>query len=106
MSVHHLLVTGTELPRLRFWELTSGHLNHIECRESTDRYTCRHGDLDRTIEKAKACDVTLQEIVSRGTENPRTLELPDGVAVTVSEHIEEYPVLHLGTHGMKWDKAE
>ena len=42
--------------------------------------------LERVIELAKAHDVTVQELTR------------EGVAA------ETYPVLHLGTHGMKWPR--
>lgn len=57
---------------------------------------------DLALDAAKKSDVTMQDLIVKGTKNPRTHLLGGGATVTVSDSIEEYPVRHLGTHGMKW----
>jgi hypothetical protein len=57
----------------------------------------------RAVELAKAHDVTVQDLVDTGRRgNARRAELGGGASVSVSDCVEEYPVVYLGTHGMRW----
>jgi hypothetical protein len=77
-------------------------LNQIDRRKQTVRYACLSENADSALQAARQHDVTLQEIVVVGTENPETHDLGGGARVTISDSIEEYPVLHEGTHLMRW----
>jgi len=80
-------------------------LNAIDGRKETTRYSCLHEDLDAALSAARFADVTVQEIVTVGHKNERHLDLGSGATATVSECVEEYPVLHLASHGKKWEPA-
>lgn len=102
MSVRSFLITGPDENLTRFHLPVCMTLNAIDRRKQTVRYMCMGEDADFAIAAAKDSDVTMQEIVAVGRENTRTHDLGNGASATVSDCIEEYPLLHEGTHGMKW----
>lgn len=85
--VHGLLVTGPEENLILFNLAVCMLLNGIDRRGQTVRYTCMGEDLPTAVEAAKQADLTLQEIRHE-------------------ESGEVYPVLHEGSHGMKWQRKE
>jgi hypothetical protein len=99
------LVTGPDDNLLKF----NAPVEFFDRRGQTCR--CRAHDWDGdngqrcfnvAIEAAKAADVTIQDLNEVGTHNARTHILGGGATCTVSDCKEEYPVRHLGSHGMKW----
>ncbi len=106
MSVRGFLVTGPDGELDAFHLRVFLTLNPIDRRGQTVRYSCMPEDAERALQAAKDTDVTLQEIVVVGHKNAQGLDLGGGATATVSDCIEEYPVLHLGAHGMKWEKQE
>lgn len=103
MSVLGLLITGAEENRVAFYGLVFARMNLIDSRKQTTRFTCMSEDLETALTAAKVSDVTVQEIVTTGTKNPRQHDLGGAASVTVSDCIETYPVLYLAPHGMKWE---
>ncbi len=75
----------------------------LRCRahsNGTDRGQAAYG---RALKAAKSRDVTMQDLCETGkTENGKSHLLRNGATVTVSDCIEEYPIVNLGSHGMKW----
>ncbi len=106
MSVRIFLVTGPDEELRDFHFQVFLTLNRIDRREHTVRYTCMEKDAAMALLTAKGSDVTLQEIITVGRQNPQEYELPGGAQAIISDCIEEYPVLHMGAHGMKWEKQE
>lgn len=107
------LVTGPEKNLQGFMAVTPVELfdrrgNTLRCRA----FACpKHPDdrgqhnYDEAVRQAKEYDVTLQDLVdTRRRKDARTHMLGKGATVTVADCVEEYPVVHLGTHGMKWER--
>ena len=59
---------------------------------------------ERLIEAAKDADITLQRLEHVELENRKVIQKfkVGDAEVTEFESGEQYPVVHLGTHGMKW----
>lgn len=104
MSVKGLLVTGPEAALQEFHLRVCWLLNNIDRRGQTVHYSCMAEDLDTALAAAKNADVTVQEIVTVGRKNARTHDLGGGARVTVSDNVETYPVLCVGSHGMRWER--
>ena len=67
MTVHSLLVTGSDENLVKFHTLVLFALNSIDRRIQTVRYTCFDESLSLAVEAAKAAGVTLQKIERKGT---------------------------------------
>lgn len=63
MSVHRLLITGSDAVLWRFHLGVALRLNGLERRDQTVLYTCMEDDLPAVIEHARACGATLQRLV-------------------------------------------
>ena len=104
------LVTGPEAKLMEWQWAAMGVVEFFDRRAQTCR--CRaHGDEEdrgvaayqRAVELAKQFDVTVQDLVDTGRRvKAGKIDLGGGAKVEVSDCVEEYPVVHLGTHGMKW----
>lgn len=105
-GVESLLVTGPPDARGVFFASTILVANFIDHRGETARYTCMSEDLGYVEQAARRAHVTLQRIVRTGAENARETALPCGGSVKVSDCVEEYPVLYLAPHGMKWERTK
>lgn len=73
---------------------------HDFCGDNGDR------NYKLAVEAAKKADVTLQDLVVSGKKNSRTHMLGGGATCTVSDCVEEYPVVHMGSDKMKWGRTE
>jgi len=100
--VKNLLVSGPDDNLATFHLAVCMALLDHERRGQTISYTCMGGDLHGALAAAKRADVTVQQIVVTGHKNPRTQNLGGGALVTVSDNVETYETLHLGTHKMGW----
>lgn len=76
----------------------------VRCRAHGDGESPGLGAYRKAVELARQHDVTVQDLTDTGRrENARAVGgLPAGVTATVSDCVEEYPVVHLGSHGMTW----
>lgn len=101
------LVTGPEDKLMTFQWMAMSVVELFDRRKQTVR--CRaHGEdggrsaYDEALALAKKHDVTMQDLVDTGLRiNHQAVAMGQSRAV-VSECVEEYPIVHLGTHGMKW----
>lgn len=106
MSVHGLLATGPDDALRRFHLAVCFLLNAHTRRDNTVHYGCMGEHMEAAKEAARVADVTLQEIVTVGTKNHQAIDLPGGANAVVSDCIEEYPILHTGSHGLKWESPK
>jgi hypothetical protein len=104
------LVTGPE-DKLMAWqdealfvvELFDRRAQTVRCRAHGDEDDRGQRAYERALILAIQFDVTLQDLVhTGGRENEETLALGGGASVAIADCVEEYPVVHLGTDGMKW----
>jgi hypothetical protein len=103
------LVTGPE-DKLMAWQSAAMFVVELfDRRQQTVR--CRaHGDAtdrgqrayERAVELAKQHDVTLQDLVDTGRRENKREHRAGAASVTVADCVEEYPVVHLGSDGIKW----
>lgn len=101
------LVTGPEPSLERFATQAMFVIEVFDRRDQTLR--CRAfgedggaGAKARAVKIAMKHNCTVQDLVDTGRrENARTLAL-GAAKVTVAKCVEEYPVVWLGSHGMKW----
>jgi len=87
MSVRGLLVTGPDVNLMKFHFGVCFLLNGLDRREQTVHYTCMGEDADFALEAARKADVSVQEIIGAADK-------------------ETYHTLHLGTHGMLWQRKK
>jgi hypothetical protein len=83
----HFLVTGPNSNLAGFHALVCIFACDHHRRENTVSYTCFDENVHAFLHAATLSDVTLQE------------------TVTNRRH-EEHPVLHLGSHGLKWERTQ
>lgn len=102
------LVTGPDDKLLAWQEDAMFTVEFFDRRGQTVR--CRAHGADRGLKAyeeacklAKLNDVTVQDLVDTGKRvNLEKIDLGGGASVVASDCVEEYPVVHLGSHGMKW----
>jgi len=104
------LVTGPEKQLQAFQLDAMFHVELFDRRGQTVR--CRaFGDdggqsaFEEAVELAKKNDVTVQNLVTTNeVVSQKTKKLGRRASVTITENREEYPIVHLASHGMKWGK--
>lgn len=105
------LVTGPEANLYKFAEEACVEVfdrrgQTIRCRAHSNGEDGGEASYARALEAAKTADATMQDLVDTGKRTGgQSHLLGGGAACTVSMCVEEYPVVHLGTHGMKWGKT-
>jgi len=77
----------------------------VRCRahESVEGDRGQH-NYELAVLSAQNSDVTLQDLVVIGKKNSQTYLSETGATVTISDCVENYPVVFCGSHGMKWGK--
>ena len=84
-------------------ELFDRRAQTVRCRAHGDDEDRGQRAYERALILANHHDVTLQDLVHTAKrENEETLDLSGGASVAIADCVEEYPVVHLGTDGMKW----